>query len=456
MTGIYNSFAEFGVLGTILANPKMAFAMDTLQETDFVIEANRLIFQVMRAAVDDGKTPIFSVLAPALANVTVDQQSALQIAMKMAREKLEMEVFAGAVQSLKEYSGRRAMIAISGQMAVVAQDFKQPILSFNQEAVAALDDISASMRHSRVTAYDASEWGNRLIANLKTGKQDTLVPTGLADLDRELGGWPRGELTILGGRSSMGKTMVATSSLRQAAQRGASVLMFSKEMPGEKISARLLSDAVFNSQTPIAYRDIIQQNLKPWDIERLERINEKMQPLRFRIDEQTSMTVSEIGARTRRYQDELGQQGHRLDVMCVDHLGFIRPSGRYAGNRNLELGEITKGLKQIAKQLDIAVVLLCQLNREAEKRDGRRPQLSDLRESGQIEEDADIVIMAFREAYYLAKDRFEKEEDELERIAKLEMMENVVEIIGLKIRNGATFSRRFFCHLPSNAVRDAA
>jgi replicative DNA helicase len=452
----YNSFAEFAVLGTMLADPQAAFGMEVLTEADFAIEGNRLIFTVLAGAVADNRLPLLTVNAPALAMHKIDGQDALQIAMRMVRERLPMEDFAGALQSLKEYSGRRLMLVIAERMTETARTFAAPILAFNEEAISALDDISASMRHSKPTAYDIGEWGNRIIASLKSGKKDNLVPTGLTDLDREIGGWPRGELSIIAGRSSMGKTMIATSALRQAVQKGCRAMFFSKEMPGEKVSARLLSDAVFNSQTPIAYRDIIQQKINPWEIERLERTNERLQGLPLRIDEQSSMTVSEISARTRRYQDELGQKGQRLDVMCVDHLGFIRPSSRYTGNRNLELGEMTKGLKQLAKQLDIAVVLLCQLNREAEKREGRRPQLSDLRESGQIEEDADIVIMAYREAYYLAKDKYDDETKELERIAKLEMMENVVELIGLKHRNGATFSKRFFCHLPSNAVRDAA
>ncbi len=176
----------------------------------------------------------------------------------------------------------------------------------------------------------------------------------------------------------------------------------------------------------------------------------------MRVDDQSSLTLSDIGARARRYQDELERYGKRLDVICLDHLGFVRASGRYAGQRVNEIGEITGGLKELAKSLDVAVLLLCQLNRELEKRDDKRPQLSDLRDSGKIEEDADTVIFAYRAAYYLGRMQHDDDKKENERLAKLEIMERIVELIGLKTRNGPIFTRRLFADMGSNAIRDLA
>ena len=452
----HNAFAETAVLGTILSNPQAAFAMEALVIDDFVIDTNRHVFEAMAMAAQDGKLPTMPTVAPVLAAHPNRAVNYLQIAMQLVREKLPLEDFVGAMQSLKEFTGRRLMLVIAEQMGGVARNHTSSLLAFNEEVVSQLNDISVGIRHARATAFSLGEWTERMVGDLKSGKKPDLVTTGLLDLDREIGGWARKEVSIIAGRSSMGKTTVAISSLRQAAQKGVRSMFFSMEMAGDKIAARMLSDAIFNLQTPIPYSDIIRHRVKPWDIDRLAKMSERMRDVPMIIDDQSGLNVTEIATRARRQQDALGRTGDKLDVICVDHLGFVKPSSRYRGNRNLELGEITKAFKDISKQLDVAVVLLCQLNREAEKRSNRRPEMSDLRESGQIEEDADTVLLAYRDAYYLAKDRGETDADESERLAKLEMMENIIEIIGPKSRNGGVFSRRFFCHMPSNVIRDAA
>jgi replicative DNA helicase len=143
-------------------------------------------------------------------------------------------------------------------------------------------------------------------------------------------------------------------------------------------------------------------------------------------------------------------------VLCVDHLGYARASDRYKGQTVRELGEITKGLKDLAKRLDCAVILLCQLNRELEKREDKRPQLSDLRASGEIEEDADAVVFVYRKAYYLERSKYEKVDEEEKRLADLDYYANLVELIFAKNRNGPVFNKQFFLDIQSNAIRDMA
>jgi replicative DNA helicase len=448
--------AEIAVLGTLLAEPRASFVAESLTPDDFVEHAHRLIFEAIAARVADGGAVSPALLAPMVRDLVVDGKPALHYLLQLVRQAVQIIDVGGYVQALKEYSGRRTMVEVANQMAAIAPNGNEPILPFNEGVCSELERISAAMRQSRRTTFAIEEMAQQTVDRLRAGKQPNLVDTGLIDLNRDIGGWTRGELTILAGRPSMGKTTVALSSMRQAAKRGVCSLFFSMEMSRQSVADRLLADAVFNSQTPIHYTRIIRNQVNPWEIERLQEAQNHMVGSPMRVDDQSSLTLSDIGARARRYQDELERYGKRLDVICLDHLGFVRASGRYAGQRVNEIGEITGGLKELAKSLDVAVLLLCQLNRELEKRDDKRPQLSDLRDSGKIEEDADTVIFAYRAAYYLGRMQHDDDKKENERLAKLEIMERIVELIGLKTRNGPIFTRRLFADMGSNAIRDLA
>jgi len=452
-----NIYAERVVLGTVLANANAAFAVPDLDEADFTEMANRTVFKAIAQVSDNGNVPTAAIVSPLLGNEICNAKPALQYVMDLVRQAVPLDEFAGYLRALREFTGRRAMLEISKQMAGTAKDAKQPILPFNEQVCAALGEISASMNSARITSYSLGDLAAQKVAAMRAGESLRLIKTGLSDLDREIGGWARGELSIIAGRSSMGKTTVALSTLRQAAQRyGVASIFFSLEMPGDAVAARMMSDTVFNSQSPICYADIIRHKVPDWDMDRLDRSVETLAELPMRVDSQRGLTVSDIAVRARRYQDELERHGKRLDVICVDHIGFVKASQRYAGNRTYELGEISAGFKELSERLDCAVVLLCQLNREAEKRDDKRPQLSDLRESGRIEEDADTVIFAYRRHYYLSKIEYNDEEKERKRMSDLEATENVIELLGLKTRNGPTFNRKFFADMASNVIRDAA
>jgi replicative DNA helicase len=453
---IANVHAERVVLGTILTEPKASFAVSDLATDDFAELANRTVFEAISAASSDGKIPSPTLVAPALAKEICNAKPAMQYVMELARLAVGLDEFQSYLQALREFAGRRRMQHISAQMAEVAKDPKRSILPFNEDVTAELNQISAGVRNARITCFDLGELAAQKIEAIRSGKQSNLIRTGLSDLDREIGGWSRGELSIIAGRSSMGKTTVALSSLRQAAARGVTSIFFSLEMPGDKVAARMLSDTTFNSQTPIPYTKIIRHEVTEWDLGRLDSAADRLRELPMRVDSQRGLNVNDISVRARRYQDELDRQGRRLDVICVDHIGFVKASQRYAGNRTYELGEISSGFKELSERLDCAIILLCQLNREAEKRDDKRPQLSDLRESGRIEEDADTVIFAYRRHYYLSKIEYKEDEKEQKRLADLEASENVIELLGLKTRNGPTFSRRFFADMASNVIRDAA
>jgi len=342
-------------------------------------------------------------------------------------------------------------------MSEIAASPIAPIGQFLDDSVEALGEIRASMRRQRISSLSAGELAQAIIDRLRSGEEPPLVDTGLVTLNKQIGGWPRGELTILAGRPSMGKSSIALSCMRQAARRGVSSLLISLEMRGPDVTARMLSDAVFNAQTPIEYASIMRNKVSEWDIDRLAEVQRKLAGLPIEIDDQRGVSMADISIRARRYHDRLTEDGKRLDTLWIDHLGHIRPTGRYAGQKVQELGEMTKGCMVLASELDCAVVLLCQLSRAVEARDDKRPQLTDLRESGHIEEDANTVLFAYREVYYLERmGELADYEKELARQERISELANVLEILGLKTRNGPVFSAKFFADMGSNVVRDLA
>lgn len=283
---------------------------------------------------------------------------------------------------------------------------------------------------------------------------ETCVSTGLKDLDRKLvGGFKPGELIIIAGRPGMGKSLLAISMSRQMAKAGHAGGFFSMEMLESQTSSRFISDDIYNSDFPISGSQILQNMLSDREAQRVFDAESRLRELPLCIDDSSSLTVGEIGARARNWNARFERQHKKLEFIVIDYLKFVRATDRYRSQRHYEVGEITAGLKALAKDLGIAIVLLVQLNREVEKTADKRPELAHLRESGDIEADADVVMLLFREAYYLANDP--KSKSNPESAARLAEVQNNLEIIIAKQRMGSTGSVHVFCHPGSSAVRDA-
>jgi replicative DNA helicase len=269
------------------------------------------------------------------------------------------------------------------------------------------------------------------------------VPSGLTDLDRMLGGLHKSDLIILAARPSMGKTALATNIAYHAAKNcrrspgpngtmktdeGAVVGFFSLEMSSDQLAARVLADV-----SGIASDKMRKGDLTPRDYEAIREAATSMEGLPLYIDDMGGISISQIAARARRLQRTSG-----LDLLIIDYLQLITPSGsRRNDGRVQEVTEITKSLKALAKELAIPVIALSQLSRAVEQREDKRPQLADLRESGSIEQDADVVMFIYREAYYL--ERLEPDESDPRHAEWKEAVArkfNVAEIIIAKQRHG--------------------
>ena len=229
----------------------------------------------------------------------------------------------------------------------------------------------------------------------------TGVTTGLIDLDRLLGGLQNSDLVILAGRPAMGKSALATNMALAAARaqvekggrEGAVVGFFSLEMSAEQLATRILADL-----SAVPSNKIQRGEVRDTDFNRFVEASETLSRVPLYIDDTPGQTISAIRTRARRLQRQFG-----LGMVVLDYLQLVQGSGRGSeANRVQEISEITRGLKVLAKELNVPVLALSQLSRQVEARENKRPQLSDLRESGSIEQDADVVMFVYRDEYYLA------------------------------------------------------
>jgi replicative DNA helicase len=225
------------------------------------------------------------------------------------------------------------------------------------------------------------------------------VPTGLADLDDRLGGLHNQDLVIIGGRPSMGKTALATNIAFHAAKNiqdkglKSSVAFFSLEMSSEQLSTRILSE-----QSRIKSNDIRRGKISEEQFDKFIETSKNISELPLYIDETPAISIAAISNRARRIKRLFG-----CELVVVDYIQLMRATNIRSEGRVQEISEITQGLKALAKELNVPVLAVSQLSRAVEQRDDKKPQLSDLRESGSIEQDADVVMFVYREAYYLER-----------------------------------------------------
>ena len=268
------------------------------------------------------------------------------------------------------------------------------------------------------------------------------ISTGLIDLDKILGGLHASELLILAGRPSMGKTSLATNiatNIAKAYKRGRThdghegaveggvVGFFSLEMSAEQLATRILSET-----SEVTSEQIRGGDMQEFEFRKFIEAAKSLESFPLYIDDTPALQVSQVAARARRLK-----RTHGLDVLIIDYLQLLKATGK-GNNRVQEVSEITQGLKAIAKELNIPVIALSQLSRQVESREYKRPQLSDLRESGSIEQDADVVMFVYRDEYY--KEREKPGDHELEKMAQWQVaMESVrgkAEVIIGKQRHG--------------------
>jgi len=277
------------------------------------------------------------------------------------------------------------------------------------------------------------------------------IPSGLKDLDKKLGGLHNSDLIIIAGRPSMGKTALGTNIAFNAAKRfkeskdengnkttldGGKVAFFSLEMSAEQLATRVLAE-----QSKISSDKMRKAELSKDDFKKIAKVSSELEKLNLFIDDNPILTIPSLRAKSRRLK-----RLHNIDLIIIDYLQLMSGSSNSRNDgRVQEISEITRGLKAVAKELNIPIIALSQLSRQVEQREDKRPQLSDLRESGTIEQDSDVVMFIFRESYYLERMEPLKKNDEVDEkynerhqrwIKLCENKYNIAEIIIAKQRHG--------------------
>ena len=402
--------------------------------------------------------------------------SAARIAKNNLASPVTLKAFMEDDEGLKELGGPAYLARLAGAAisAYAVRDYAQIIydLAVRRDLIQLGRDISAKAAKVEVTSepkeqiveaeqalYKLAEQGTSEggfqsflkavtdavnVANAAYQRDGGLagVSTGLIDMDKKLGGLHRSDLLILAGRPSMGKTSLATNiafNIAKAYKRGqlpdgtegavdgGVVGFYSLEMSAEQLAARILSEAA-----EVPSEQIRRGDMTEGEFRRFVDAAKALEACPLYIDDTPALPISQLAARARRLKRTYG-----LDVLIVDYLQLVRGTGN-SENRVNEISEITMGLKAIAKELDIPVIALSQLSRQVENREDKRPQLSDLRESGSIEQDADVVMFVFREEYY--KEREKPGDHDLEAMAKwqeeMERLHGRAEVVIGKQRHG--------------------
>ncbi len=449
----HNIEAEQALLGAILVNNEAFYRVsDFLEPQHFFEPIHQKIFQLSRDLIRAGKLATPVTLKTFLeADIDIGGMTLSQYLARLAAEATTIINAEDYGRTIYDLAVRRSLIIVGEDMVNVAYDAPVDFSPRQQieEAERRLYELAEvgkyeggfqQFSNALTTAVD-------MAANAfqRDGKLSGLA-TGLDDLDRMMGGLQPSDLIILAGRPGMGKTALATNVAYNVAKRwagevrpdghtvttnGGIVGFFSLEMSAEQLATRIISE-----QTTIPSNQIRRGSISEAEFEKIRDHAIELQNLKLYVDETGGLSVAQLAARARRLKRQRG-----LDLLVIDYLQLLQGSTkRSSENRVQEITEITTKLKALAKELNVPVLALSQLSRQVETRDDKRPQLSDLRESGSIEQDADVVLFVFREEYYhKMRKPSESERDKFAQwMADAEKYDGKAEVIIGKQRHGPT------------------
>ena len=453
-TNFANTEAELALIGCILwDNRNYEKVSDFLSENHFVDENNRLIFSTIKNLLD--KNILVSPIT--LKNYLPEETNNYDKISYLN----QLKDSAPSTQNTYNYAKIIYDLHIKRNLVGIARNIIQETSSNNKELIENL------IENAENDLYNLSQTGNSErtfinFGNALKGAVDIIseaykregkiagVPTGFGDLDKKLGGLHKSDLIIIAGRPSMGKTALGTNIAFNCAIKyqetkdefenkkivdGGKVAFFSLEMSSEQLATRILAE-----QTRISGDKMRKAELNKNDFNKIAKTSSDLENLNLIIDDNPVLTIPTLRSRARRLK-----RIHDINLIIIDYLQLMSASNSRNDGRVQEISEITRGLKSIAKELNIPIIALSQLSRQVEQREDKRPQLSDLRESGTIEQDSDVVMFIYRESYYL--ERLEpirkSEEDDIkynERVSRWQQLTNEnynkAEIIIAKQRHG--------------------
>ncbi len=436
-----NIEAEQSVIGSILLTNEIFDEISTIiSNKNFYDPMHQKIFSAIESLIYKGMlaNPI------TLKNYFENEKDEINVPEYLVK----ITKFSTSTRQAIEYSKiiydnfvRRELIKISENTIDIAKlnDLNMNGQSIIENSEKLLFDLAekGSFNSSLVKFDEAMKLTIEMASNAYKNEEGIVgVPTGLRDIDDRLGGLHQSDLIIIAGRPSMGKTALATNiafnaaSKLQEKQKKSSVAFFSLEMSSEQLSTRILAE-----QSRIPSNDIRRGRISEDQFDKFIETSKNVSELPLYIDETPAITIAALSNRARRIKRIYG-----LDLIVVDYIQLMRAVNTKDG-RVQEISEITQGLKALAKELAVPVLALSQLSRAVEQRDDKKPLLSDLRESGSIEQDADVVMFVYREAYYLErKEPRPATVEHAEWQAKMNEVTNLAEVMISKQRHGPTGS----------------
>jgi replicative DNA helicase len=445
-----NIDAEQALLGAILVNNEAYYRVsDFLLVEHFHEDLHRRIYEVASSLIKAGKVATPITLKTFLGDQDLGGVTVSQYLARLAAEATTIINAEDYGRTIYDLATRRRLITIGEDMVNVAYD--APVESAPRDQIE-----EAERRLYELAETGRYDGGFQRFSEALTGAIDMAaaafkrsgglsgISTGLVDMDRMMGGLQPSDLVILAGRPAMGKTSLATNiafNIAKAYQgerqpdgtmktvNGGIVGFFSLEMSSEQLATRIIAEQAGVPSYKIRRGDISEQ-----DFYKITEVAREMQTIPFYIDQTGGISIAQLTARARRLKRQRG-----LDLLVVDYLQLLSGSAKKGENRVQELTEITTGLKALAKELQVPVVALSQLSRQVENRDDKRPQLADLRESGSIEQDADVVMFVYREEYYLKmKEPKPGTEDHFKWMTEMDQAHGKAEVIIGKQRHGPT------------------
>ncbi|WP_367715216.1 replicative DNA helicase [Nitratireductor sp. GISD-1A_MAKvit] len=447
-----NIEAEQALLGAILVNNDALYRVsDFLKPVHFYEPLHRKIFEVAGELIRMGKTANPVTIKTFLpAEEKVGELTVAQYLARLAAEAVTIINAADYGRAIYDLAIRRALITVGEDMVNIAYDAPVDMAPNKQieDAERRLFELAETGRYDG--GFESFGDATKIavdMANAAFMRDGHLsgISTGLRDLDGRMGGLQPSDLIILAGRPAMGKTSLVTNIAFNiaaayepaqqadgsfAAANGGVVGFFSLEMSSEQLATRIISE-----QTEIPSSKIRRGEITESDFEKLVACAQTMQKIPLFIDQTGGISIAQLAARARRLKRQRG-----LDVIIIDYVQLMQgSSAKSAQNRVQEITEITTGLKALAKELSVPIIALSQLSRQVEARDDKRPQLADLRESGSIEQDADVVLFVYRDEYYLKnKEPKPGTEEYMQWEAEMNEVRGKAEVIIAKQRHGPT------------------
>lgn len=445
---LINFDAEADLLGSLLLeNRQVDRVADILSPEDFAEPAHRMIYETIIQQVSLGKpaSPV------TLKGFFGDELQAFGGPGYLARLTGGGEVLLTDIKSTAEYlaglSTRRAMREGLAVASSACADLSLPIPEIVSHADGALEQKGGNQIHQPTGA----ECFDELLASFGQGRNGVTCGA-IRCLDELLGPVRPGQLVIGAGRPGMGKTALALSYAIGAAKEGHGVLFISLEMSSPELAGRMAADMCFNGREGVPFAAINAGDVSATQRHRVIEARQEMAALPFQVVATGGLTTGRLNMLIRRHARRMKAQGHKLDLVVVDYLQLMKPDGK--GRSNYEnVSEVSMALKAMALDHGVGMFALAQLSREVEKRPGNRPQLSDLRDSGQIEQDADAVLFLLREEYYLRQQDPDTIKDPVAHEAALRAVEGRIEFIVAKRRNGITGTAIGYFYGQFQAVR---